>query len=127
MRVLPDVVGGRSGRRLAAALAVGVAATALAGCAKFDAALGQQQAIVSFRDGTALTQKLTVRTACAKAPDVVAAPLPPNLNSSPYALRQVTYQIDKASDADVARLQECLTKFPSVVGVTLQDSGDEGS
>jgi hypothetical protein len=39
----------------------------------------------------------------------------------------VTYQIDKASDADVARLQECLTKFPSVVGVTLQDSGDEGS
>jgi hypothetical protein len=115
------------GRPLAAALAVAAAATALAGCAKFDAALGQQQAIVSFRDGTPLAQKLTVRTSCAKAPDVVAAPLPPNLNSSPYALEQVTYQIDKASDADVARLQECLTKFPSVVGVTLQDSGDEGS
>jgi len=125
MRVLRDVV--RAGRPLAAALAVAAAATALAGCAKFDAALGQQQAIVSFRDGTPLAQKLTVRTSCAKAPDVVAAPLPPNLNSSPYALQQVTYQIDKASDADVARLQECLTKFPSVVGVTLQDSGDEGS
>jgi hypothetical protein len=125
MRVLRDVV--RVGRPLAAALAVAAAATALAGCAKFDAALGQQQAIVSFRDGTPLAQKLTVRTSCAKAPDVVAAPLPPNLSSSPYALEQVTYQIDKASDADVARLQECLTKFPSVVGVTLQDSGDEGS
>src|ERR1700691_1168403 len=125
MRVLRDVV--RAGRPLAAALAVAAAATALAGCAKFDAALGQQQAIVSFRDGTPLAQKLTVRTSCAKAPDVVAAALPPNLNSSPYALQQVTYQIDKASDADVARLQECLTKFPSVVGVTLQDSGDEGS
>jgi hypothetical protein len=125
MRVLRDVV--RVGRPLAAALAAAAAATALAGCAKFDAALGQQQAIVSFRDGTPLAQKLTVRTSCAKAPDVVAAPLPPNLNSSPYALEQVTYQIDKASDADVARLQECLTKFPSVVGVTLQDSGDEGS
>jgi hypothetical protein len=125
MRVLRDVV--RVGRPLAAALAVAAAATALAGCAKFDAALGQQQAIVSFRDGTPLAQKLTVRTSCAKAPDVVAAPLPPNLSSSPYALEQVTYQIDHASDADVARLQECLTKFPSVVGVTLQDSGDEGS
>ncbi len=109
------------------ALAVGAAAPALAGCAKFDAALGQQQAIVSFRDGTPLAQKLTVRTACAKAPDVVAAPLPPDLNSSPYALEQVTYQIDKASDADVARLEECLTKFSSVVGVTLQDSADEGN
>jgi hypothetical protein len=127
MRVLPDVVNGRRGRLLATALAVGAVATALAGCAQFDAALGQQQAIVSFRDGTPLAQKLTVRTACAKAPDVVAAPLPPDLNSSPYALEQVTYQIDKASDADVARLEECLNKFPSVVGVTLQDSGDEGS
>jgi ABC-type phosphate transport system substrate-binding protein len=127
MRVLPDVVKGRTARLLAVALAVGAAATALTGCAKFDAALGQQQAIVSFRDGTALAQKLTVRAACAKAPDVIAAPLPPDLNSSPYALEQVTYQIDKASDADVARLEECLTKYPSVEGVTLQDSADEGS
>jgi hypothetical protein len=116
MRVLRDVV--RVGRPLAAALA---------GCAKFDAALGQQQAIVSFRDGTPLTQKLTVRASCAKAPDVIAAPLPPDLKSTPYALQQVTYQIDNASDADVARLQVCLNKFPSVVGITLQDSGDEGS
>jgi len=127
MRVLPDVVGGRNVRLLAVALAVGAAAMALAGCAKFDAALGQQQAIVSFRDGTPLAQKLTVRTACAKAPDVVAAPLPPDLSSSPYALEQVTYQIDKASDAEVARLEECLTKYPSVLGVTLQDSADDGS
>jgi hypothetical protein len=132
MRVLPDVVGGPRGPRgprgrlLAAVLVVAAAATALAGCAKFDAALGQQQAIVSFRDGTPLAQKLTVRTSCAKAPDVVAAPLPPDLKS-PYALEQVTYQIDNASDADVAQLEECLTKFPSVVGITLQDSGDEGS
>jgi len=38
----------------------------------------------------------------------------------------VVYQINKASDADVALLQECLTKFPSVAGVTLQDSSDDG-
>ncbi len=132
MRLLPDVVGGaprglrrRSGRLLAAGAAV-AAVTALAGCAQFDAALGQRQAIVAFQDGASLSQRLLVRTTCAKTPNVTAQPLPANLKS-PYALEQVVYQIDKASDADVALLEECLAKFPSVAGVTLQDSSDEGN
>jgi hypothetical protein len=108
MRALPDVVGGRARRLLAAGLVLAVV-TALAGCAQFDAALGQQQAVVVFRDGTSLAQRL-----------------PSNLNA-PYALQQVTYQTTHASDADVAILEECLAKFPSVAGVTLQDSSDEGS
>jgi hypothetical protein len=102
------------------------ALTAVAGCAKFDAALGQQQAIVSFRDNTPVSQKLVVRATCAKVPAVVAQPLPSNL-TSPYALQQLTYQVNKASDADVARLEECLAKFPAVAGVTLQDSSDDGN
>ena len=53
-------------------------------------------------------------------------PLPSDMNS-PYALEQVIYQINKASDADVALLQECLAKYPVVTGVTLQDSSDEGN
>jgi len=57
---------------------------------------------------------------------VVPQPLPSNVNS-PYALQQVIYQINKASNADVAVLEKCLSKFPSVVGVTLQDSSDEGN
>jgi hypothetical protein len=132
MRLLPDVVGGaprglrgRSGRLLAAGTAV-AAVTALAGCAQFDAALGQRQAIVAFQDGTPLSQRLLVRTTCAKTPNVAAQPLPANLKS-PYALEQLVYQIDKASNADVALLEECLAKFPSVAGVTLQDSSDEGN
>jgi hypothetical protein len=103
------------------------ALTALAGCARFDAALGQQQAIVSFRDNTPVSQKLVVRAACAKVPAVVAQPLPSDLHSQPYALQQLTYQVNKASDADVARLEECLAKFPAVAGVTLQDSSDDGN
>ena len=98
----------------------------LAGCSQFDAALGQRQAVVTFNAGATLAQRMTVRAACAKTPNVTPQPLPSNM-SSPYALAQVTYQINQATDADVALLEKCLAKFPSVAGVTLQDSSDEGS
>lgn len=129
MRVLPDVVGIRPrtrGHRLLAAGTIIAAAAMLAGCAQFDAALGQRQAVVSFTDGSTLAQRLAVRTACAKTPNVTPAPLPSNMNT-PYALPQVIYQINQASNADVALLEKCLAKFPSVVGVALQDSADEGN
>jgi hypothetical protein len=109
---------------LAAGTAV-AAVTVLAGCSQFDSALGQRQAVVTFRSGTPVAERLTVRAACAKPPSVTAQPLPSDVNS-PYALEQVIYQISKASDADVALLEECLSKFPSVAGVTLQDAGDQG-
>ncbi len=127
MRVLPGVVGGGRRRRLAAAgtAVVAAAAVALAGCSQFDAALGQRQAVVSFRPGTPLSQRLTVRSTCAKVPAVTAQPLPSDLNS-PYALQQLTFRIDHASNADIARLETCLDRFPAVVGVTLQDSTDMG-
>ena len=123
MRVLPDVVGRR---RLAGAGLALTAVAALAGCAQFNAALGQRQAVVSFRAGTPVSQRLAVRSACAKVPAVIAQPLPSDLNS-PYALHQLTFQVSHATDADVARLEQCLAKFPSVAGVVLQDSSDQGN
>ena len=126
MRVLPDVVGTRPRRRLTGAGLALLAAAALAGCSQFDAALGQRQAIVSFRQGTPVSQRLTVRSTCAKVPAVTAQPLPSDLNS-PYALQQVIFRIDHASDTEVAQLEVCLAKFPTVAGVTLQDASDEGS
>ena len=128
MRVLPGVVGARRQCRLAAAVAAVVAVVtvaALTGCSQFDAALGQRQAVVSFRPGTPLSQRLAVRSACAKVPAVKAQPLPSDLNS-PYALQQVIYRVDHATNADIARLETCLDKFPSVAGITLQDSTDMG-
>ena len=101
------------------------AAAALAGCAQFDAALGQRQAVVSFRTGTPVSQRLAVRSACAKAPAVTPQPLPSDLNS-PYALQQLTFRVDHASNADIAQLEKCLAKFPAVVGIALQDSTDMG-
>lgn len=128
MRVLPGVVGAGRRRRLTAAGTAVVAVTAavaLAGCSQFDAALGQRQAVVTFRPDTPVSQRLAVRSACAKVPEVKAPPVPSDLNS-PYALQQLTFRIDHATNADVARLEKCLARFPSVVGVTLQDSSDMG-
>jgi hypothetical protein len=125
VRVLPGVVG--TGRRggLTAVVAVAVATVALAGCSQFNQALGQRQAVVAFKPDTPVSQRLAVRSACAKVPEVTAPPVPSDLNS-PYALQQLTFRIDHASNADVARLEKCLARFPSVVGVTLQDSSDMG-
>ena len=126
MRVLPGVVGAGRRRRLTAAATAAVAAAAvLAGCSQFNEALGQRQAIVSFRPDTPLSQRLTVRSTCAKVPAVTAQPLPSDLNS-PYALQQLTFRIDHASNADIARLEQCLAKFPAGAGVALQDSTDMG-
>jgi hypothetical protein len=129
MRVLPDVVGIRPRTRARRLVIVGTmiaAATTLVGCSQFDAALGQRQAVVTFTDAATLAQRMTVRTACAKPPNVTPQPLPSDMNS-PYALAQVIYQINQASDADVAVLEKCLSKFPTVTGISLQDSSDEGN
>jgi hypothetical protein len=124
MRVLPGVVKQRR-QRLAGVALVVVAAAALAGCAQFDKALGQREAVVTFQSGTPVSQRLAVRSTCVKIPAVTAPPLPSDL-SSPYALQQLVFRIDHASDADVARLETCLDRFPGVAGVTLQDTSDAG-
>jgi hypothetical protein len=124
MRVLPGVVSA-SWRRLAGTGLILAAAAALTGCAQFDKALGQREAVVAFRPGTPVSQRLNVRSTCAKIPAVTAPPLPSDL-SSPYALQELIFRIDHASDTDVARLETCLGKFPGVAGVTLQDASDEG-
>ena len=125
MRVLPGVVVSAGPRRLAGASLILLAAAALAGCAQFNQALGQREAVVAFRPGTPVSQRLAVRSTCAKVHAVTAQRLPSDL-SSPYALQQLTFRIDHASDTDVARLETCLEKFPGVAGVTLQDSSDAG-
>jgi hypothetical protein len=125
MRALQDVVGSGARWLLAAGLALATV-TALAGCAQFDSALGQEQAVVTFREGTTPAQWLAVRAACAKPPAVVPQPVPSDLNV-PYATQQLTYQTTKASDADVAILEVCLAKYHAVAGITLQDSSDEGN
>jgi hypothetical protein len=41
-------------------------------------------------------------------------------------MNSLTYRTDHASDANLAQLQECLQRFPSVQGINFQDSGSAG-
>jgi hypothetical protein len=107
-------------------MAAGIAAVAaLSGCSKFDAALGQQWATVAFKANTPEATVLKVRAACSHIPNVHAEALPTqeNPDTMQYA---VTYQTNNASDANLAQLQQCLQRYPSVAGIDFQDSGDEG-
>jgi hypothetical protein len=117
-RVTSAAAAGAAG--LAVLLALGAA-----GCAKFDAALGQQWATVSFKPDTSVATMLRVRTACSRIPNVKAEALPRQRN--PVTMNgAVTYRTDRASDANLAQLQQCLQRYPSVAGINFQDSGDAG-
>jgi hypothetical protein len=54
---------------------------------------------------------------------VTAAPIATGVPLS-SALDEVVYTVTGASNADIARLQVCLSGFPSVQGMDLQDSSD---
>ena len=95
------------------------------GCSQFGKSLGQQQALVSFKPGAPASARLQVRAACGKLPNVVPAPVAKNVPQS-ASLSEITFQIDKADPADIARLQECLQKYPVVAGIDIQDSTDNG-
>jgi hypothetical protein len=116
MPVLPRVV-----VAVVAVAAIG----GLAGCSKFDAALGQQQAIVSFKSNATIAQRLAVRAACGNLPAVTRMALP-DLKKYPYALQEVTFGVSGASDTETTNLTKCAYRFPSVVGVSFQDASDDG-
>jgi hypothetical protein len=107
-------------------MAVGLAAAAiLSGCSKFDAALGQQWATVDFKANTPEATVLQVRSGCSHIPNVhpQAVPQQENPDTMQYAL---TYTTTNASDANLAQLQQCLQRYPSVAGIDFGDSGDDG-
>ncbi len=109
-------------RRAAAyGLPVVLAGALITGCAGFDKAFGQREAIVKFQQGTPQAVRMSVRAACSHVPAAIPEPIPTDKKLSDY-LNNVRYRIDKASDADLARLENCLNKFTSVRGVeTPQD------
>lgn len=118
MQVLPRVV--------VPALVVVTCVAGVTGCSSFSKAFGQQQAIVSFQDGTSSAVRLQVRAACGKLHNVTPVPLPSGVPLT-ESLSQVTYNVNGASTVDEARLQQCLAKYPSVAGLNFQDSTDMGN
>jgi hypothetical protein len=106
---------------LAAALALGLAA---AGCATFDATFGKREAVVQFQPQTTNAARLKVRAACSHVPHATPEPVPTGQPAAEMTY-DVRYRVDKASDGDLARLQQCLQKSRSVVGI--QFTGPAGS
>ena len=93
------------------------------GCAKFNAALGRQEAVVQFRNGTPNSTRLHVRTACSHIPQARPEALPTDHRASDL-LYDVRYRVDNASNAQIAELEQCLQKYPSVLGIDIQTPGD---
>ena len=100
----------------AAGIMLAVLAPAAAGCASFDRAFGKQEAVVQFQAQTSNSVRLKVRAACSHVPQAIPEPLPTDHLASDMVY-DVRYRVDHASDGDLAKLQQCLQKFPSVVGI----------
>jgi hypothetical protein len=94
----------------------------LGGCAKFNAALGKQEAVVQFKSGTSNATRLEVRARCSHLPGAKPEALPTNHLASDN-LYNVIYRVDNATNAQLARLTQCLQKYPSVVGIDIQTPG----
>jgi hypothetical protein len=103
---------------------IAVAACSAAGCSNFDNALGKQEAVVAFRPGTSQDAMMKVRSACSGVPGAHPEAVPPGANAT-SGQYDVRFQVDQASDADIARLDKCLSQFPSVQGVSLEQEGGD--
>lgn len=88
-----------------------------------DAALGQQWLVVQFNPNTTIGTARHVATACAHLPNLHLEPIQP-ASAQADIVESVRYNATSASDADMARLQQCLQRFPSVQGITLSQPGD---
>ena len=111
-------------RPVALCLAGAACCLGVTGCAQFNKALGQQQALIYFQESTPVAFKLKVRAACDNLPHVKATPISSGVPLS-SAVDVVTYDTTGAGVADIARLEECVNKFaPQVQGVDVQDSSD---
>lgn len=119
MLVLPRVVT----RPVALGLAGAACCLGVAGCAQFDKALGQSSVQVYFTDNTTPAAELKIMNACNNVnPDVKAEQNPPG---TPPEDIEVIYNTTGAGDVQIAQLEECLSKFPQVVGVDPSDSSDD--
>jgi hypothetical protein len=102
--------------------AAGALCLGATGCASFDAAFGKQEAVVHFQPGTRPATMLRVRAACSHVAAARPEPIPRHV--LPVDLPDdIRYRVSGASDADLARLQRCLTRFPSVAGIEFDSPG----
>lgn len=100
----------------------GVTALAAAGCSQnFNATMGKREVVVMFAPDATRAQQQQVRDACAKVtPRTVPEPMPTGDTgvNRRYAVR---FRVDKATDMDITKLDQCLKRHKVVVGVNDPD------
>jgi hypothetical protein len=96
-------------------------AVLLGGCARMDSALGQQWVVVQLASNTKLATAKHVTVTCSRASGLRAEPVRPT--SPGKVVRSVRFISTKATDADMAKLQQCLQRFPVAQGLTMTEPG----
>ena len=87
-----------------------------------DAALGQQWVVVQLASNTNLATAKHVTISCSRASGLRAEPVRPT--SPGKIVGSVRFISTTATDADMAKLQQCLQRFPAVQGLTMTEPGD---
>jgi hypothetical protein len=106
---------------LARAALVALALALAAGCGHLADNLRQREIVVRFVPGATPAQHREVRSACDHFTNARPEPLPTSTLRS-VRLSDVRFRVDDADDAELARLESCLTRFRFVQGV--DDTGD---
>jgi hypothetical protein len=91
-----------------------------AGCGHLTDNLAQRELIVQFDVGATAEQHEQVRAACNGFAGTTLEPRPTSTLES-VRLNDVRYRVDRADDAQLARIEACLSRFPFVRGV--RDTG----
>jgi hypothetical protein len=97
------------------------------GCAKFTAALGQQWIQVTFAPNTSLATARHVTSVCSHVPNLRLEGPVKSTTAQVGVVDSVNYNSTNATDAQMALLEKCLSRFPNIVqGFTQMDQGDSG-
>jgi hypothetical protein len=107
---------------VACAVAVGALGTGLlGGCAKLNSALSKQWITVQLAPNTSLAAARHVTAACSHVPGTRPERVTPTMAGG--GVESVRFDTTRATDADMARLQQCLQRFPVVQGLTAGEPG----
>lgn len=86
-----------------------------------DSSLSRQWVDVQLAPNTTVATARQVTTGCAHVPGVQAVPAKATSPGQPVG--SVRFYTTRATDADMARLQACLQRFPAVQGLTQGEPG----
>ena len=87
-----------------------------------NAALGQQWVIVQLASNTSIATARQVTAACSDLPGLHPERVKPTAPGG--VVGSIRFDATHATDADMARLQGCLQRFPAVQGLTMGEPGD---